>query len=324
MRQGLNGLWSERAGVAACLLACLSFSAAPADALQIDGYSAVNNNFTFGAPGTGTYTANPGFFANGYDLTGIAINGAGILISPHYIVSEWHAGTAGNPEFINKDGKIIQTFVQDSIRLTTNGAGSDLRISRLYDNQGITPADGVSYYPIVVKKNASGGLDYSWYVGQKLLNFGTANVTGETAGIVGGTNTIDSTWQASFGGGDSPTEVADFHYNATTPYQNQCGLVGGDSGYPVGMIVDGQLTALGANMGAYGWDASGSWSSVCSFLPYYVDQINAYMAQGDTGEQVTVIPEPATLGLLIVGGLLLPGGRRRAAGSRWALMEKGV
>jgi hypothetical protein len=39
-----------------------------------------------------------------------------------------------------------------------------------------------------------------------------------------------------------------------------------------------------------------------SFIPFYINQLNANMSGG---EQVTVVPEPATLSLLVLGAVVL-------------------
>jgi hypothetical protein len=92
--------------------------------------------------------------------------------------------------------------------------------------------------------------------------------------------------------------------------------MGGDSGGPSFALVNGQLALLGEHFSNWGTSGlpgapgdvtptsgDGSWWSVDGFLPAYIDQIDSILP---ADQQITVVvPEPATLSLLALGGLAL-------------------
>ena len=267
--------------------ACMGEFIAPAHALNIYGGS-TDRNSRFLADST---TANPNFFGASYDLSGITVSGgAAVMISPHYYVTAWHVGQAASLSFVNTQGATITKTVVDSARMMTNGIGSDLRIGRLADADGITLADKIAHYSIIVQPE-------SWYPGKDIFVYSTGN--GNQAGI----NKVSYISTISFANNNSPTRDIAIYYGPT--YQDEAGLASQDSGSPWGIIWNGQFTAGGAHMGVY--PGSTDYNSVSSFLPYYVDQINAYMAQSGLGEQVTIqaIPEPGSLAVLTGATVLL-------------------
>lgn len=270
----------------ACAVLCR-----PTFALVIDGYNAARNDrFLNNDPAT----PNPSFFGAAYDLSGIATNTGAVMISPHYFVTAAHTGTPGSLTFATRDGRTVTKTVSTSTVLLTSGVSSDVRIGRLADDQGLTPADQVSSYPIIDQPEL-------WYVGKQLFVYGQSN----QAGI----NTISFVDNGDFGGGASLTRVVGCCYDSANHFQDQAKLVGGDSGKPLGMIWDGQYTPLGAHFGVA--TASSTLTvNASSFLPYYVDQINAYMAP--SGEQLTIlpVPEPTLAGIAAIGAIVLLPRRR--------------
>jgi hypothetical protein len=263
-------------------------------ALLIDGYSAAHNDRFIGGD---ISQPTPAFLGASYDLSGIAVNAGAVMISPHYFVTAAHTGTPGSLQFVAQDGRVITKAVASSTVLLTQGVSSDMRIGRLADDQGLTPDDHVSFYPVIVQPE-------QWYVGKSLFVYGQSNQAG--------VNTISFIDDGDFGGGASLTRVVGYYYDSADPYQDQAKLVGGDSGKPLGMIWQGQYTPLGSHFGV----ASASPTvavNASSFIPYYVDQINAYMAP--SGEQVTIlpVPEPALIGIACAGAVTLLSLRRRTS-----------
>lgn len=289
---------------------CSALATSPALALRIQNYSPTTNNRAL----ADKVTPNPDFFANIYDVSGVAINAPAMMLSPHYFVTAAHVAPPTTLQFINRDGQLVTktNAVMESKRMTNNiGLESDLRICRLYDEMGLTLADSIGWYPIVVKEASPGTVDFSWYAGRELLLFGVDNQDGQLDGLLAGLNTVNYIGGTSFSGGVSPTIVANYRYDNVNQYPNQAGLAGGDSGYGMGLIYEGQLTALGAHMGVFAADANGSYNNVSSFLPYYVDQINDYMALGGTGEQLTLINVPEPTGVAAAFGAIALLLRRR-------------
>ena len=92
--------------------------------------------------------------------------------------------------------------------------------------------------------------------------------------------------------------------------------IGGDSGSPTFMLWDGQLTILGAHSGVDSDPDNNPLTldqyNVDSFLPFYVDQINALIqASGFQISILTPVPEPGTLTLIGLAGAGLYFGRWR-------------
>lgn len=264
----------------ACAL--MGLWAGSAEALVINGYSAARHDRFVGG---NISQPNPTFIGAGYDLSGIATNAGAVMLSPHYFVTAAHTGTPGSLTFAARGGGTVTKTVAGSTVLLTGGVASDVRIGRLADDQGLTATDGVAWYPVMVQPE-------SWYLGKSLFVYGQNNQAG--------LNTIDYIETGEFSGGSSPTRVAGYYYDTANLKTDEARLVGGDSGKPLGMIWGGQYTPLGSHFGV-GTISSTLTVSASSFIPYYLSQINAYMAP--SGEQVTIlpIPEPNLAGLLAIG-----------------------
>ncbi len=263
-------------------------------ALYIDGYTAAHNDRFVGG---NIAQRNASFLGAPYDLSGIAVDAGAVMISPHYFVTAAHTGNLGSLKFVNTAGQTVTKTVATSSVLLTGAVSSDLRIGKLADDQGLTPADDVAYYPLIVQPEA-------WYVGRELFVYGQNNQAG--------LSTISFIDDGDFGGGASLTRLVGFFYDSANPYPDQTRLVGGDSGKPLGMIWNGQYTPLGAHFGV-ATASSTVTVSASSFLPYYLDQINAFMVPSN--EQVTIlsVPEPAIAVGASAAGVMVLGMRRRKA-----------
>lgn len=104
-------------------------------------------------------------------------------------------------------------------------------------------------------------------------------------------NGINEVWMADF---DGPTAATNLMGGATLGNDIETNLGPGDSGGPSFIDVDGQLTLVGTNTFGFSEDTGAAWPLYGSgsggiLIEPYRDWIN------------TVVPEPATMGLLAVG-----------------------
>ena len=308
--------------------ACLGGFVSPAQALLV--INAGNQNYRFMDNNLGpinTAPDNPIFIGKSYDLSGIAVSakdglgnpwfGGAMMISPHYFVTATHIAGHGSLNFRTQDGRMITKTVAGGKAMSTywsdgSYAGTaDLYIG-LLAGDGITADDHVAYYPVIMQPDNTStytSVKWKWYNGKDML------VYSMNGGNAVGLNKIKYITNYQLGG--YTTGVA-FDYVGTPDayhanYDNMAGL-NGESGSPWGIIWNGQFTAGGAHSAYYAprlGDSSvnptDNYTSVSSFLPYYVDQINAYMHESYPNENVTIqsIPEPSGLALLIGGCVLL-------------------
>ncbi len=291
--------------------ACLGGFVAPAMALIVKNPGNQNYRFMDNALGPiNSAPDNPIFIGKNYDLSGIAVkaaDGAGnnhpagaMMLSSHYYVTATHYASQASLSFRSRDGRTITKTIEGGRAMTSDSYTSDIYIGKLAGD-GITAEDQVSYYPVIVQP----ANNWKWYVGKDML------VYSMNGGNAVGINTIAYTGYyrvLSYTG-----MGANFKYvgapDATSgpSYDNMAG-VNGESGSPWGLIWNGQFTAGGAHSGYYGTASStGNYTSVSSFLPFYVNQINAFMAESYPAEHVTIqsVPEPTGLTLLIGGCALL-------------------
>ena len=308
---------------------CMGGFIAPAHALIVK--NAGNQNYRFMDNALGPINSapdNPIFIGKDYDLSGIAVkaaDGAGnyhpagaMMLSSHYYVTATHYASQASLSFRSRDGRTITKTVEGGRAMSTYwsdgsyAGAADLYIGKLAGD-GITAADQVSFCPVIMQPDNSStwtSVKWKWYDGKDML------VYSMNGGNAVGINKIS--YVTNYQLGSSITTGVAFNYVGTPDgssgptYDNMAG-VNGESGSPWGIIWNGQFTAGGAHSGYYPPSGGGSptltsnYTSVSSFLPYYVDQINAYMAESYLGEHVTVqpIPEPSGLAALIGGGALL-------------------
>ncbi len=218
-----------------------------------------------------------GFTADGHWVT---------MISPSYFLSAAHfppgAGTSVTFYPGNSTAQSYSFTVSNWNYVTSIpglGTTSDLYLGQL--TTPIPASDNITYYPVPVLGSNSA------YSGQQIYVYGLPNRVG--------TNTIADVYTQNYGGHD--TQAIDYLYNANVP--NNAFLEPGCSGGPSFLDVNGQLALVGIH---YLNATSGSTPvySVDSFVPYYVNELDANM----TGEQLTLVPEPAALVLLLSGAVI--------------------
>jgi hypothetical protein len=240
------------------------------------------------------------FLGQVFDWSGVgqADNGAwATMISPDYFVSAAHYHPSGGDVLTFYEGNSLSgashqfTVASWSYQTTLNGVPSDLWIGKLVTP--ISAEDHISYYPIL------GLHSNDDYVGRMIYVNGKSNRVGR--------NVIDQITTAQEpdlpAAPDRNTVTMEYDYDTVNGLgADECYLIGGDSGGPSFADADGRLALVGVhyyNGGTPGPIDIGLISGD-SFVPYFIDQLNANMG----GERVGVVPEPNTLVLLLVA--LLP------------------
>jgi hypothetical protein len=238
--------------------------------------------------------ADRAFIGQSYDWSGVGLSSGGswaTMISATYFLSanHDHPGAGQTITFHTNDDPNGPTFTYTvanwSYQTQDNGNGSDLYLGEL-----TAPVDSsIAKYPVVQLAN-----DAAY---NNLVNwtYGYPNRVGKNnISSISDLNLISS--------GLGYTRVMYYTYNATGGQGfDESYLEGGDWGGP-SFVMEGGLPALVGihfvNSGAvYNLARSGD-----SFVPFYISQLDANMSGG---EQLTIVPEPASLSLLALGGLAL-------------------
>jgi hypothetical protein len=283
-------------------VALLFATAAPAAAGVIAGYDpAVHDRFTSGFPTEPVPNSSSLFLGSGVDLSGIgwradAPQFAVTLISPQHVIGAAHVGFgSGQVQFVNAAGQVMTYTVTGTTRISTAGTGlnSDLLLGTL--SAPVPEADGIRYFGVADVTTATA-------VGLPMLAYGQNPAYSTSPHL--GTNVIDTVGLASFD--DFQTEatwVMVFDWTPDTP--GEIYLIPGDSGGPAFVrAADGDFALIGVHYGVsrVTTDPQPGDFSASTFLPEYIDGLNAAMA--GTGFQVTLVPVPEPAGLLAAAGLV--------------------
>jgi hypothetical protein len=232
---------------------------------------------------------DPSFIGQPYDWSGVGLSSNGAwatMISPTFFVSANHDHPGiGNTITFHTDNNpsgTSYTYTVDSTyyQTTYNGYGSDLYLGKL-----TTPvAANIAKYPVLALANDSA------YSNLMMWTYGYPNRVGK--------NNIDSIEELNMVPSYGDTRVMYYDYNATGGQgADEAYLEPGDSGGPDFVVENGALALVGIHFVNSGAVFNGA-SSGSSFVPYYVSQLDAHMTGG---EQVTIVPEPASLLLLLAG-----------------------
>jgi hypothetical protein len=311
---------------AVSLALSLTLAVAPfARGSEIFGYDpARHDRFTGGFAAAPIVNTNLLGGLPGLDLSGVGWNPANAmqnaaLITPQHIVLANHFRFGGPPAsitFLNRDG-VLKTYAISSYLTTTypGGSTSDLLVAQL--SAPIAAADNITVYPVVRPLPFGPTMETS---NPQLLDFYRGKdiiVVGQNQGPGGariGRNTIDDLGTFNFGSGSPNTDTGGLIWQSVNQLDS-VRLVGGDSGSPDFLYYNGQLSLIGANAGI---DTTvNPQLNASSFIPFYVDQINALIA--GTGFSINIIvvpiPEPGVLLLLsaTAGFVVLRRRRARAA-----------
>jgi hypothetical protein len=276
---------------------------------------------------TGNVTPNPqrysrfyagsdkAFIGAGLDFSGVSTGGPwATMISPQYFITAYHWPATSASTLTFYEGNTTtsggHTYSVDTgfgFDATYNGQPADVYIGRL--TAPIPAADHIAHYPVLTLPNTSD------YVGKTIYNYGNPNLVGR--------NVISKVAPYAEGGEIGMSMF--FNYDVPGVGPDETYLIGGDSGCPSFAVVNGKLALLGEHFSTYGTSSlmpngeydggapkasDGSWWSVDGFLPAYLDQINAILPANQ--KLTTVVAEPSTALLLIIGAVLwTAAGRRR-------------
>lgn len=226
------------------------------------------------------------FIGVAYDWSGVGKSGNRwvTMISPIHFLSAEHFEPTGDVTFY-EENDLSGTSHTYQIASGKQIGTSDLWLGTLATSVHST----IAYYPVLELDSAAS------YIGRELYNYGAGKDTEQRVGrnviedIVKGVSTDPA---------DGNTGVAmlfDFDNNdVITVGGDETYLQSGDSGAPSFTVWNNGLALLGIhwfNSGTAGVDSGDT------FVPAYLDDLNANM----TGYSVTVVPEPATMALWLLG-----------------------
>jgi len=273
----------------ACAVAAMLLPATTAFAtMVINGGLTYADNNRFGAT----------FIGADYNWSGVSKNSdnRATMVSPSYFLTAKHyaPGVGSTVTFQGSNGTDYSYTVASLVTLTTvigsTTYNSDLALGKL-----ATPVNAfISQYAVPIPGAV--------FFNDPLFMYGSGNYAGK--------NAVDGVEIVS-GSGVYGVSLIMYYDN----FPDEGFLQAGDSSSPSFVVRNGQLAMVGTHWAIGGPDSNwptstgpyGSYYSVDTYVPFYIDQINSLMTGG---EQLTVlVPEPA--GLLLGATLLLVGLRRR-------------
>lgn len=256
-------------------------------ALEIRNYSETRHLRFPDFPEAPSLNSNANSIARDIDLTGVGWYAQEnrrqyTLVSPQHFVGANHfrPSTSGQLKFVNRDG-VTKTYEIGSLRsiLNDNNEPTDLFIGTL--ESPVPASDLVSFQPFL-SLAAEGN-----YQGQSLLFMGHRVASPKNLRI--GSGTIGSFTNL---GADPITSGAPF--NETRAFQIVYSNIGfggddafaqaGDSGSPSLVVVDGRGAIVGTHSAVanaslnIGLAQPGSTITYDTFIPHYIDELNAIMA----------------------------------------------
>jgi hypothetical protein len=316
----------SRAAILTALFALLATAQQPGRAAagvivdhNASSFDARYDRFASGFPTAPVPNTSPTFTGSGFDLSGVGWFSIGStffsvgMVSERHFIAAAHSppGPGTQINFLDPTTNVIHTYtVQGGQRPVTqfvNSQGqlqtfpSDVFLGTL--TAPIPASDHIGFFPV------AGGADNS-FVGFPTLNYGQNPAYGAGNQLHLGRNNVQLVTTTSFDGPNPVNEATRvFAYDWTPTNPGEFYLIGGDSGAPSLINLGGRLTMLGGHYGVSNVTTmpNPGDQSVDTFLPFYISQLNALMAQ-DTdathpnGYSLTVIavPEP---GVLVLTGL---------------------
>jgi hypothetical protein len=234
--------------------------------------------------------ADKAFIGTNYNWSGVGRGTSGAwltMISPTYFVSaaHWHPGPGETITFWegSSNGTPTHTYaVASGGYQTTNGPGaSDLWLGRL--TAPLDAAHRIVTYPVL--KQASD----AEYLKRELFAYGAPHRVGR--------NLIDSIIDYTVEGGNTRLVKFDYTVTNSTVGGDECHLIVGDSGGPAFVACNGELALIGTaytTSDTSPFPTNPMWSGD-AFVPFYIDQLNAHMTNGEQVRTVTITPTPERL-----------------------------
>lgn len=228
------------------------------------------------------------------------------LVSPQHIIGAFHVFETGfhfqpgaTVNFVNRNGELKSYTLSNAqpFRPTTtftNSMGqqqtlpSDVYLGTL--SAPIPAADLIDFFPVATGPAGS-------FLNAPIFAYGQnpayVNPSTGTASPHIGKNNIDEIGLASFDGPDPVSEATmAYAYNFNSSLPGEFHVIGGDSGGGSFVNLGNQLALTGAH---YGLDSTDN-TSADSYLPFYIDQLNAAMLSNSPYSlTLATIPEPSSL-----------------------------
>jgi hypothetical protein len=293
-------------------------------------FDARYDRFASGFPAAPVPNTSSTFVGSGFDLSGVGWFPSGGLFFSVGMISERHfiaaahspPGPGTQLNFYDPVSNVVRTYSVQFGRVPftqfVNNQGqsqslpSDVFLGTL--TAPIPASDHIGFFPI------PSGADSS-FIGSSIAPYGQNPAYGSGNQMHLGRNNVQVVDTSSLNGPTPITEATRvFAYDFTPANPGELYLIGGDSGGPTFLNIGGRLTMLGGHYGVSNPipPPNPGDQSVDTFLPYYINQLNAFMAL-DTdathpnGYALTIVavPEPGALALAGVGVIVAVYFRRR-------------
>lgn len=251
--------------------------------------------------------------------------GSNVYLGGGWVLTAWHIRVLDNPNKV-KYGSTEYTIDTSSWQRLDNGTNdADLGLFRIsgtlpnvlpvpYDNIPSSVPNGTEIYTMGFGRERDGG-ETTYYIKNGTLYTSPPSHPYQTLGgfdllvdkaLRWGTNTVDSHVSIDDGAGITDAFQIDFDANGG---HNESQLTNGDSGGPAFIFDDNDDTwkLVGLNIAqGPGYTDQGLWH-----MPYTSGGYNAGFIADLSQYQGQLVPEPATVGLLGVGGLFMLIRRKR-------------
>ena len=235
------------------------------------------------------------FIGTLYDFSGVgycsANNGTwATLVSSNYFISaaHYHPAIGSTVTFYTTNDRNATSYTY------TVAGGQKIGSSDVWVGWFNTEVDSsIERYPILTLPSESN------YIGKILYNYGKQDIVGR--------NVIESMRTASCNPSTGLIAEYDFdNLDATSVGGDETVLQYYDSGAPSFIVYDSSLTLVGIH-----WLSDRSTYSADTFVPEYVDEINAVLAA--KSQSLMAVPEPDMIWyLMVIAGALMLQKRRHA------------